>query len=116
MGWRGVAAAVVLAVGSAGPAACETIYVRAGRLLDVAAGEAQSDRLVKIVDGKIAAVDPWTGAPADGAVVDWSGKTVLPGLIDMHTHVADGFGPSNDPTAPLKHGPAETALKGAEAR
>jgi imidazolonepropionase-like amidohydrolase len=48
-------------------------------------------------------------------VTDWSNRTVLPGLIDLHTHVADGFGQSNDPAEPLKHGPAETALKGAEA-
>ena len=109
----GFAVAAVLAY--AGAACAETTYVRAGRLIDVVRGAAESDRLIRIVDGRIAAVGPWTGAPADGPVVDWSSRTVLPGLIDLHTHVADGFGQSNDPAEPLKHGPAETALKGAEA-
>ena len=114
MVWK-LAAAVVMAFGLAAPASAETLYVRAGRLVDVVRGEAQADRLIRIVDGRIASVGPWTGAPADGPVVDWSGRTVLPGLIDMHTHVADGFGQSSDPAEPLKHGPGETALKGAEA-
>lgn len=114
MVWK-LAAALAMAFGLATPVAAETVYVRAGRLVDVVRGEAQADRLIRIVDGKIASVGPWTGAPADGAVVDWSGRTVLPGLIDMHTHVADGFGQSSDPAEPLKHGPGETALKGAQA-
>jgi imidazolonepropionase-like amidohydrolase len=114
MGWKGVLAAVA-ALAIAAPARAETSYVRAGWLIDVVRGEAQPDRMLTIVDGKITAVAPWTGAPADGAVRDWSAYTVLPGLIDLHTHVADGFGQSSDPAEPLKHGPAETALKGAEA-
>ncbi len=112
---RRIGLAVAAALAFAGAACAETSYVRAGRLIDVVRGEAQADRLIRIVDGEIGAVGPWTGAPADGPVVDWSDRTVLPGLIDLHTHVADGFGQSNDPAEPLKHGPAETALKGAEA-
>jgi imidazolonepropionase-like amidohydrolase len=116
MMWRrSLGFAVAAALSWTGAACAETSYVRAGRLIDVVQGEAETDRLIRIVDGKIAAVGPWTGAPPDGPVVDWSNRTVLPGLIDLHTHVADGFGQSNDPAEPLKHGPAETALKGAEA-
>ena len=33
-------------------------------------------------------------------MTDWSNRTVLPGLIDLHTHVADGFGQSDDPAEP----------------
>jgi imidazolonepropionase-like amidohydrolase len=118
MGWNGVLARLALACSllfAAGAAHGETLYVRAGRLVDTVRGEARPDRLIRIVDGRIAAVSPWSGPPGDGRVVDWSRYTVLPGLIDMHTHVADGFGQSSDPAAPLQHGPAETALKGAEA-
>lgn len=120
MGRTGVLAAVAAAAAMAAmavapPADAETAYVRAGRLVDVVRGEAQPDRLLTIVDGRIAAVAPWSGPPSDGPVTDWSAYTVLPGLIDLHTHVADGFGQSSDPAEPLKHGPAETALKGAEA-
>jgi imidazolonepropionase-like amidohydrolase len=39
---------------------------------------------------------------------------VLPGLIDLHTHIADGIGQTNDPAEPLKHTEADTILKGAE--
>ncbi|HEY0647842.1 metal-dependent hydrolase family protein [Phenylobacterium sp.] len=109
----GLALAIVALV--APGAQAETSYVHAGRLIDPVGGEAQPDRLIRIVDGRIAAVSAWTGAPADGPVIDWSRYTVLPGLIDLHTHLADGFGQSRDPTEPLKHGPGETALKGAEA-
>lgn len=118
MGWRRAFAGLALSFltfAGLGAAQAETLYVRAGRLIDVVRGEALSDRLIAVTDGRIAAVGPWTGAPADGRVVDWSRYTVLPGLIDLHTHVADGFGQSSDPAHPLKHGPAETALKGAEA-
>jgi len=114
MRWTGGLGALA-ALAFAGAAQAETSYVRAGRLIDVVRGEVETDRLIRVVDGKIAAVGPWTGAPTDGPVTDWSNRTVLPGLIDLHTHVADGFGQSNDPAEPLKHGPAETALKGAEA-
>lgn len=107
------AALAVLLAPAAGHA--ETSYVRAGGLIDTVRGERLADRLIRIVDGRIAAVTPWTGPPTDGPVTDWSRYTVLPGLIDMHTHVADGFGQTNDPAEPLKHSPAETVLKGAEA-
>jgi imidazolonepropionase-like amidohydrolase len=45
--------------------------------------------------------------------VDWSGFTVLPGLIDLHTHLAD-TGQSADLAAPLETSPAATALIGAQ--
>ena len=73
-----------------------------------------TDQRVRIVDGKIASVAPWRDA--DGpAIIDWSAYTVLPGLIDMHTHVADGYPSTSDPAEPLKHSEAQTILKGAEA-
>jgi len=96
-------------------ASAQTLYVRAGRLVDPLRGQADADRRIKIVDGRVAEVAPWS-PPADGArVLDWSRFTVLPGLIDLHTHVADGFGQTDDPAEALKHSEGETALKGAEA-
>ena len=90
--------------------------VRAGRLIDPAAAKVLTDQRVRIVDGKIASVAPWRDA--DGAAtVDWSGYTVLPGLIYLHTHLADGAidGDGSDPAAPLKESEAATILKGAKA-
>lgn len=108
--WGLMLAAVLAATG----ARAETVYVRAGRLVDPERGVVLADRLIKVVDGKVAAVSAWAPPPADGRLIDWSAYTVLPGLIDMHTHVADGFAGSSDPAEPLKHSAAETVLKGAE--
>lgn len=102
-------AALVLAPAGAG---AQTRYVRAGHLVDVIAGVVRDDQLIRIEGERIAEVTPWRGAPADGPVIDWSGFTVLPGLIDMHTHLAD-FADSS-PATPLLHSQAETVLKGAD--
>ena len=97
-------------------ASAETVDVHAGRLIDPAQAKVLTDQRIRIVDGKIAAVSPWRDA--DGpAAVDWSRYTVLPGLIDLHTHLADGAieENANDPAEPLKHSEAATILKGAAA-
>jgi len=97
----------------ASAATAETVDVHAGRLVDPAAAKVLTDQRVRIVDGKIALVAPWRDA--DGpASVDWSDYTVLPGLIDLHTHLADGAIDitESDPAAPLKHSEADTILKG----
>jgi imidazolonepropionase-like amidohydrolase len=92
--------------------AAEPSYVRAGRLLDVESGRMLPDRLIRIEGGRIVSVDAWTGAPVGGPVVDWSSYTVLPGLIDMHTHLADKI-QSSDPAQPLTYSAADAALIGA---
>jgi len=97
-------------------ATAETVDVRAGRLIDPAAAKVLTDQRIRIVDGRIASVAQWRDA--DGpATVDWSAETVLPGLIDLHTHLADGaINPDeSDPAAPLKRSEARTILMGAKA-
>ena len=70
--------------------------IKAGRLVDVAAGRVHENQVVLVQDGKIVAVGPvaTTPVPADARVIDLSHKTVLPGLINTHTHV------TSDPTTP----------------
>jgi imidazolonepropionase-like amidohydrolase len=105
-----------LALLIAGTASAETVDVRAGRLIDPHRATVLSDQRIRIVDGTIASVAPWRDA--DGpAAIDWSRLTVLPGLIDLHTHLADGAIDitESDPAAPLKHSEAETILRGAVA-
>jgi imidazolonepropionase-like amidohydrolase len=90
-----------------------TVDVHAGRLIDPVSAKVLADQRIRIVDGKVAAVTPWRDS--DGAAaVDWSAYTVLPGLIDLHTHLADGaIDPDqSDPADPLKHSEADTILRG----
>lgn len=103
---------VALALASVAlPASAQVHYVRAGRLVDVLAGRVLSDQLIRIEGDRIASVGPWKGVPKDGPVEDWSGYTVTPGLIDMHTHLAD-FTDEN-PGSVLTHSAAEAAFVGA---
>lgn len=95
-------------------ATAETIQLRAGHLIDPGSAQVTNDRLLTLADGKIVRDEPWRGAKREGQLIDWSGKWVLPGLIDMHTHVADGYGQTDDPAEPLKHSEAATILKGAQ--
>lgn len=93
-----------------------TVDVRAGLLIDPQAAKVLTDQRIRIVDGRITAVTPWRDA--DGAAtIDWSGETVLPGLIDLHTHLADGAvdAGDGDPTGPLKRSESRTILKGVKA-
>lgn len=79
------------------PAAADTVLVRAGQLLDVEAGRLLPDQALLIRDGRIVEVGPADriAAPEGARVHDLSGMTVLPGLMDAHTHLhasADGHG------------------------
>jgi imidazolonepropionase-like amidohydrolase len=69
------------------PAPARTV-IRAGRLLDVRTGKTLTNQAIVIENDKIVNVGPDSGAADAGAkVIDLSGKTVLPGLIDAHTHI-----------------------------
>ena len=66
------------------------IAIRAGRLVDVAAGEVLEDRRLLIEGELVVSVTPWSDDAPDGAeVIDLSDFTVAPGLFDCHTHLAD---------------------------
>jgi len=71
----------------ASAAGAQTLMVKADRMLDVEAGRYVADPLITIVDGKVERVESGGQAPAGSEVVDWTGFTILPGLIDMHVHL-----------------------------
>jgi len=78
-----------------GSALCGSMFgqvtvVRAGQLVDPDSGTVLSNQIILISGNKIQAVGPDLTIPAGAKVIDLSDKTVLPGLIDCHTHVADG--------------------------
>ncbi len=94
------------------PASAETLYVRAGRLVDPEAGAVLGARVLRVEDGRVAAVLPDGPLPDGAKLVDWSAFTVLPGLIDCHVHLADTQQSSNV-AEPLLHSPMEIAFIGA---
>ena len=65
-----------------------TTVVKAGYVLDVYSGEWQKDRLIFIEDDRISSVQSSaTTIPEDAIIVDLSQQYILPGLMDMHTHL-----------------------------
>ncbi len=69
-------------------AQAKTVVVTADKLVDVASGKLIDRPQVTIVDGRITAVGKQGDAvPAGATRVELPGVTLLPGLIDMHTHL-----------------------------
>jgi imidazolonepropionase-like amidohydrolase len=81
----GALAAAMMAM----PAAAETVVVTAERMVDVVSGKTVDYPAVFITDGRITSVADARTVKwgADVRHIDLSGKTILPGLIDMHVHL-----------------------------
>jgi imidazolonepropionase-like amidohydrolase len=69
------------------PGWSETVLIRNATVLTVTKGTI-SNGSVLIENGKIAAIGKNVNAPADATVVDASGKFLMPGIIDCHSHTA----------------------------
>lgn len=104
-------AATLAAFSATAPA--EILVVRAGRLLDVEQGRYLTDQAIRIDDGRIASVSPWgIGSRGGARLIDWSAYTVMPGMIDLHTHlIGDTY--TADLAAPLSSSAARDVLIGA---
>ncbi|HEX7013196.1 MAG TPA: amidohydrolase family protein [Steroidobacteraceae bacterium] len=87
--------------------------IRAGRLIDVKNDKVLTEQIILVRGDRIERVGPARSVqiPSGANVIDLSGYTVLPGLIDTHTHLM------SDPTLPPYHGYGlsnpRLALKGA---
>ncbi len=100
-----------MAVASYSPASsAQSAVLRAARYVDVESGQYISPAVIIVEGGKIAAINPQT-TPSEG-VIDLGGMTLLPGLMDAHTHLT--FDISGDwVTEPVRFTAGDYALRGA---
>jgi imidazolonepropionase-like amidohydrolase len=83
-----LAAGAMIAFSITAMAHADTVVVSADRMVDVLAGRVVERPEITIVDGRITAVGgQGTSVPAGARRIDLAGMTLLPGLIDMHTHI-----------------------------
>jgi imidazolonepropionase-like amidohydrolase len=87
----------------------ETVRIRAGRLLDVVAGEELRDQLVTVRDQRIESVGAFDGGAVD---LDLSDHTVLPGLIDCHAHLIGEIESGHGYAQLITRSAAQEALSG----
>jgi imidazolonepropionase-like amidohydrolase len=103
---------VVLSVATASPSVAQErpVAVRAARFLDLDAGRLVSPALVVVQNGRIVSVGG--SVPAGAETIDLGDVTLLPGLMDMHTHLTGDI-EGNWVYRPVTETAADDALRGA---
>lgn len=106
------ACAVILSAQPAPNPAAPRTLLRAGHLLDVKTGKLLDRQTVVVVGDTIQAIAPTAQLPAQpgDTVVDLGNLTVLPGLIDVHTHLT--FNTDFSPYHELTQTDAKEAING----
>ena len=90
----------------------ETLVITADRMFDAETGRVTGAATVVVDDGVIVAVNP-DADPADATVIALGDRTLLPGLIDMHTHLTgDYFSGDHWVTMPVYETAADWAVLG----
>ena len=70
------------------PALADTTVIHADAVILDAASAPRGKSTVTVTDGRIVAIeDGWTAVPDGARMVHLEGKTLVPGLIDLHTHL-----------------------------
>jgi imidazolonepropionase-like amidohydrolase len=65
----------------------QTTVIKCGNLIDGKSNQPLGKKAIVIEGNLIQDIIEWTAIPAKAQLIDLSNKTVLPGLIDCHTHV-----------------------------
>jgi imidazolonepropionase-like amidohydrolase len=90
----------------------QMLAIKADRMLDVRSGEIESPALLLVNNGNIVAVNP-SSLPKGVTVIDLGDQTLLPGLIDMHTHITGDYFTGDDwTTAAVRQTASDWALQG----
>ena len=98
---------------TAGFASAQTTAIRAGNLIDPAAGTALKGQIILVKDGKIVEVGPKVQIPDVAEIIDLTNAWVMPGLMDGHTHITLDFDMSSGfDTIYLRESSAMRALRG----
>lgn len=85
-------AAAALALLASATAHAETFAIQAARVIADAARPALGPSTVIVDNGRIVRIESGATAPAGATVVDLRGKTVMPGMIDVHVHLTQDAG------------------------
>ncbi len=105
-------AAFLLLEPSSALAADGRTVIHAGALVDVEAGEVLGQRTILVEGGTIAAVEEGFVDPEEGdSLIDLSGHTVLPGLMDMHVHLTSQQSGAASYLERFQESPADATVK-----
>jgi imidazolonepropionase-like amidohydrolase len=109
---RSLGTSLTLTILLATPGAAQRILIRAGHVVNVRTGQQPADQTIVVVGDRVAAIGATASTPAQTGdrEIDLRSMTVLPGLIDAHTHLT--FANDFDPYVRLSTDAVREALNG----